>query len=69
MEKLENHECYLLGFKNASKKLENNEKELEKVSPCVWSINAYESYINGYKDGYKDLLYYENRFDFIKLTK
>jgi len=51
MQKLENHECYLLGFKNAENKLENNEKELEKVSPCIWSINAYESYILGYKDG------------------
>lgn len=48
MQKLENQECYLLGFKNAFEKELENEKD---DSLCSWSIHAYESYINGYKDG------------------
>jgi hypothetical protein len=48
MQKLENQECYVLGFKNAFEKELENEKD---DALCSWSINAYESYINGYKDG------------------
>ena len=48
MQKLENQECYALGFKNAFEKELENEKD---DGLCSSSIDAYQSYINGYKDG------------------
>jgi len=54
---MENYECYILGFNNASEKpLEENNTEkinLTSVTPCTFTVNAYQSYLNGYKDGLK----------------
>lgn len=52
VEKVENHKCYILGFENGYENKSENESENPKFeSACAWSINAYESYILGYKDG------------------
>lgn len=48
VEKVENHKCYIIGFENG---YENESENPKFESACAWSINAYESYILGYKDG------------------